>query len=182
MGKKPIRKKKISNSWKKEILLAEHSPIRALEFRIEWPAIKYRTAMHIRTHQIGIWHPDDLVYISSQRDDRTADTIPRDEKPQGALVKMVLRLNAQSIINCSRKRLCSQADPDTRKAWTAVVDKLQEIDPTLAEVCVKECLYRGFCPEKRSCGYTNGSAFVNQLLKYRCGGEDGREKVSRKTE
>lgn len=178
-GKTPKRKCFPNDLWKKNILLAEHSPIRTLEFRIEWPQIKYWVAMHLRTHQVGTWHPDDLVFISTQRDDRTADTTSRNEKRQDELVKMVMRLNAQSIINISRKRYCSKAAPETREAWLAVVRKLAEIDPVLAEVCVPECLYRGFCPERDSCGYVNTASFINALLKYRCGGYDGRKEMQR---
>lgn len=138
--------------------------------------------MHIRTHNVGVTYSDVLHYVSTQRDDRTADTTPRDEKPQGALVMMVMIVNAQSIINISRKRLCSKADPDTREVWKAVVVKLKEIDEIIASVCVKECLYRGFCPERKSCGYTSTSNFINKLLKYRYkGDEDGWEKDELKT-
>jgi len=163
----------ISDSWKIPILLAEHSPIRTLEYRIEWIGIKYWVAMELRTHQIGVWHPEDLVFISTQRDDRTADTIPRDKKTQDALVKMVTRLNAQSIINISRKRLCSKATIEAQEAWREALKILKELDPALAEVCVQECLYRGFCPERKTCGYSNGLVYINRLLKYRHGGKDG---------
>lgn len=177
---KIIEYKEPAKEWKKDILLAEHSPIRALEYRILLNPVKYRTAMHLRTHLVGTWHQE-LVYISTQRDDRKADTTPRDEKLQSAPVIMVMRANAQAIINMSRKRLCAQADEDTRRVWSAVVNELKKIDKELAEVCVKECLYRGFCPERESCGYTNKAAFINKLLKYRCGGKNGWKKSDSKT-
>lgn len=167
VGKTSKRKRQPSDEWKKFILLSEHSPIRTLQFRIEFSGIKYRTAMHLRTHQIGSWQPEDLVYISTQRDDRNADTISRDDKPQSAPVKAVFRMNAQSIINISRKRLCSLADEDTLKCWKQVIANISQIEPILANICVKECIYRGFCPEKNSCGYSNTASFVNNLLSYR---------------
>lgn len=167
VGKEPKRKRQPNNDWKKYILLGEHSPIRALEFRIEFQDIKYRTAMHLRTHHIGIWQPEDLVFISTQRDDRKADTISRDNKPQSAPVKAVFRMNAQSIINVSRKRLCSLADKDTLNCWSKAIVELEKLEPVLSSVCAKECIYRGFCPEKNTCGYTNSTAFINNMLNYR---------------
>ena len=53
-------------------------------------------------------------------------------------------------------------------AWEIVIEKLKEIDPILAEKCVPECVYRGFCPEhKRCCGYVNTKAFKKKLEEYR---------------
>lgn len=167
INKVPKKKKIPSDNWIRQLLLAEHSPIRTVEYRIEWEGIKYWTAMELRTHQIGVWHPDDLVFISTQRDDREKLKGPRDEIPQGAPVRMVVRLNSQSIINVSRKRLCAVAHKEATDAWTMALSELEKIDPILVSVCVRECIYRGFCPELKSCGYVNTSAFTNNLIKYR---------------
>ena len=76
--------------------------------------------------------------------------------------------NAQAIINISRKRLCSCASKETREAWGQVVEKLKEVDPVLAEVCVPECIYRGFCPEiDRCCGYCFTPLYRSRLQSYR---------------
>ena len=34
---------------------------------------------------------------------------------------------------------------------------------------VKECIYRGFCPEMFSCGYHKTEAFQKELAEYRKG-------------
>jgi hypothetical protein len=172
-NKTPKANIRIQPEWIKSILLAEHSPIRVVEYRIEWTGIKYWVAMHLRTHQIGIYHPEDLVFVNSQRDDRNADTISRDNKTQDAPVRLVMRMNTQSIINVSRKRLCSKASQDTQDAWREALRKIKEIDADLADVCVQECLYRGFCPERKTCGYTCSTAYTNRLIKYRHGGQYG---------
>ena len=94
-------------------------------------------------------------FISTQRVDRTKEN--RNEKPQNAHVMHEIDANAQSIINISRKRLCYCASPETREAWQTFLNELREYEPELTSVCVKECVYRGFCPEFYSCGYTDKS-------------------------
>jgi hypothetical protein len=34
-------------------------------------------------------------------------------------------------------------------------------------VCVPECIYRGFCPEIKSCGFSETSLFQKELTTYR---------------
>ena len=48
IGKSPIEKEP-SNSWKAKILLAEHSPIRLLEYDFSWKNIK----QWVTAHQLG---------------------------------------------------------------------------------------------------------------------------------
>ena len=58
--------------------------------------------------------------------------------------------------------------PETRIAWEIIIDALREVDPILAEKCVPDCVYRGFCTENdRCCGYVNTEAYKKQLEIYR---------------
>jgi hypothetical protein len=76
--------------------------------------------------------------------------------------------NAQALINSSRKRLgLGQPSPETREAWLEVKAEVSKYDPILASVMVKECIYRGFCPELKKCGYTETEAFKKELEEYR---------------
>ena len=164
VGKKPI-KKEPSQSFKKKILLAEHSPIRLLEYDFTWEDIRQWVTAHLVRHHEGC-----EKFVHSQRTDRNEKLkgLNRDELPQGLLNDMDMTCNAQSFINISRKRLCNCASKETREAWTAVIEYLKEIDPELAAVCVPECIYRGFCPEfDRCCGYCNTEAFKKRLEEYR---------------
>ena len=135
-----------SSGWKRNILLAEHSPIRLLTFTVRITDLPYWVSVHLTRHKIGVEH-----FVSTQRTDRTG--VEREELPQGALVNHTMVINAQALISISRKRLCNQASPETRQAWTAVIDAVRKYEPELASVCVRECVYRGFCPEMKSCGY-----------------------------
>lgn len=167
IGKKPIDKEP-SDNWKAKMLLAEHSPIRLLEYDFSWKNIKQWITAHLVRHHEGC-----EKFVHSQRNDRRNlleeyNVNSRDELPQGALNDMDMTVNAQALINISRKRLCSCAHPETRKAWLQVKEAIKEIDPILAEKMVKECIYRGFCPEFMSpCGYDKTKEFQEELKKYR---------------
>lgn len=149
-----------SDSWKKTILLAEHSPIRRIKFSWQWNKLKSWVSVHFVRHKNGIEH-----WVSTQRTDRTG--VNRDKKTQDSPVMHECEANAQALIFISRKRLCNQASPETRAAWMEVKQKVTEKDPVLGSVMVPECIYRGFCPEFHSCGYANTETFRRDLLEYR---------------
>lgn len=162
VGKSPLDKEP-SYSFKKKILLAEHSPIRLLEYDFSWEDIKQWVTVHLVRHHEGC-----EKFVHSQREDRRELSVPRDELPQGSLNDMDMTCNAQAMINISRKRLCSCASKETREAWSQVIEKLKKVDPVLAEVCVPECIYRGFCPETdRCCGYCFTPLYRSRLENYR---------------
>ncbi len=154
-----------SSAWKKRILLAEHSPIRQLVFRWKWVGLKSWVSVHLVRHKFGIDH-----FVGTQRSDRTG--VDRNGARQDAPVIHECVANAQAILSISRKRLCRQASPETREAWGMVVEKLRETEPELASCCVPECVYRGFCPEFRSCGYVRTADFERALAAYRGGAKD----------
>lgn len=86
------------------------------------------------------------------RPDITGSKVSRHDMRQDDLVNLQLSLNAQEIINISKLRLCNKASEETREVWYKVLDKLACIEPLLASACVPQCVYRGFCPEQKSCG------------------------------
>ena len=161
VGKPPIDHEP-SNAFKRKILLAEHSPIRLLEYDFTWEDIKQWVTVHLVRHHEGC-----EKFVHSQREDKRDLGIPRDELPQGSLNDMDMTCNAQAFINISRKRLCSKASKETRDAWKLVIEFLKEKDPILAEKCVPECVYRGFCPENPCCGYCNTENYKAALKEYR---------------
>lgn len=149
-----------SPRWKKRILLAEHSPIRKINVSWKWTNLPSWVSVHFVRHKFGIEH-----FVSTQRTDRTG--VDRNLQPQNAPVDHECFANAQAVMFISRRRMCSQASPETRAAWKLVVDALREIQPELAACCVPECVYRGFCPEFKSCGYAQSPAFPEALAAYR---------------
>lgn len=161
VGKEPIEKDP-SDKWKAQMLLAEHSPIRMVEYDTVWENIKQRITVHYVRHHAGI-----EKFVHTQRDDRNDKIINSDDLPQGALNDMALALNAQAIINISKVRLCNLASTDTRKCWQEFLNELEKIDPVLVSKCKTSCIYRGFCPEDKSCGYDKTESFRDELVEYR---------------
>jgi hypothetical protein len=152
--------KEPSSAWKKKMLLSEHSPIRQLIIKWKWADLKYWVSVHFVRHKIGVEH-----FVGTQRSDRTG--LDREEKKQSALVSHECIANAQAVINISRKRLCSSASPETRQAWKALLAALKEKEPEVFSVCVPECVYRGFCTEPKSCGYSKTSDYAEKLKEYK---------------
>ncbi len=154
--------KEPSSSWKRRILMCEHSPIRQLFFKVKWYDLKSWVSVHFVRHKIGIEH-----WVRTQREDRTG--IERDDLPQSNNVEHEILANAQAIINISRRRLCNQASKETREAWQLVLNSIKDEQPELFSICVPDCIYRGWCYEFKSCGYHKTQQFTNRLNEYRKG-------------
>lgn len=162
VGKEP-RTEEPSEEWIRKILLAEHSPIRLVEFDIKTYGIKTWIQNHLCRHWLGV-----IPFVHSQRPDRRVYDCSRDELPQGSLNDMMLSANAQALINISRKRLCKGAvAPETRQTWENVRKAIEKIDPNMANAMVPECIYRGFCPELKCCGYAHTKEYQSALSDYR---------------
>jgi sarcosine oxidase delta subunit len=183
-GKHPLDKEP-SDKFKRKILLAEHSPIRLLEYDFTIEDIRQWVTVHLVRHHEGC-----EKFVHTQREDINQEIEkmtkmvinllyeaellregwkPRDYMFQGEGNDMDMTCNAQAFMNISRKRLCYGCpSKETRQAWEIVIDMLKEIDPILAEKCVPECVYRGFCPEAdRCCGYVDTKAYQERLVEYR---------------
>lgn len=142
--KKPPLGREPSAEWKRAILIAEHDPIRDIIIKFRWKDIKYWVAMHWKTH---IWRSR----VDSQRNDRQSK-YDRNKAPQDARVDFIGDPNTQNLIDTMRKRLCSQADPETRAYAEDFKAALHEIQPEISDVLVPNCIYRCGCPEMQTCG------------------------------
>lgn len=131
---------------KQRMYLAEHSPIRMRQFWIHLANIPTFVATHLVRHHVGIDH-----YQLSHRFDKTH--VPNEESNRMTPTNISMHINAQALINMSRKRLCSKASPETRKVMEVIKEAIRVLDPDLAEVMVPECVYRHMCPEEKGCGY-----------------------------
>jgi len=188
-NKDPKELKEPSNKWKKSMLIAEHSPIRIPTYRFFWSEIPYWVAMHLVRHHVGV-----QPFVGTQRDDRNNEfeivklsffekllnwlgntfysqkpfgVTSRKKKPQDTPVRLSMVLNANAVINISKERLCKCASKETRDAWQEALTELSKVDSVLYWVCVPKCLYRGFCPERKSCGYINTTDYTVKLGNYR---------------
>lgn len=151
---KPPLGKEPSSSFKRGILIAEHSPIRDIHIRWCWLSIKSWIATHFARHK---WE----CFISTQRNDRQ-QRYDRNSAPQDAPVDFSGDANAQALIDTSRKRLCRMAAPETRTYWEDLKREVRAVEPEISDVMVPNCVYRGGCPELGGCKFY--AAFVERCL------------------
>ena len=82
-------------------------------------------------------------------------------------VNLSLLVNAQSLIDMAKLRLCTQAHRETVEVFKKIKSEIEKIDPALASMMVRKCVYRGgLCGEQRCCGFNRSSAFVKEMAAY----------------
>lgn len=127
-----------------KMYLAEHSIIRTQMFWIEMYDIYTFVSVHLVRHKFGVEH-----FVKSNREDRKSYT---GDKGRYQPVNHAMFLNAQELINMSRKRLCRKSHVETVFVMNAIKEEMHKIDRELAECMVPDCIYRGKCCEPMSCG------------------------------
>jgi len=151
IGKKPITPMP-SKEWIAKALLSQHSPIRAVQYLITLEDIPYAMMGHFVRHKIG-FEP----FVCTSREDRTG--VPRNERSQMDLVSMKVLINAQGLINVSKKRLCNKADSLTKQIWLGVRSEIRKTDPILADKMQPQCVSDGCqCREFEPCGFHKSNA------------------------
>lgn len=133
--------------WRRQILLARHSPIRYLRFSFLLEGIPYWLSVHLARHTHA------QPYIATQRNDRQ-DAYNRDDAPQSIPVDMIWDANAEEFMTVANKRLCMKAAPETRavvsKMCGLVVEKCPEFSGLLHPMCA---YHGGECHEMEPCRY-----------------------------
>lgn len=126
-----------------------HSPIRTQLFTIEMIDIYSFVSTHFVRHSQGVTH-----FVTSNRDDRGGDS----EVNRWTPVNHMMLLNAETLINMSRKRLCGSAHIEAQKLMQLIKYEIRnKVDYQLAKYMVPECYFRnGKCPELKCCGYNTG--------------------------
>lgn len=171
------------------IYRSEHSPVRTQMFWVKFMGIPLYIATHLLRHHVG-----STPFQLTCREDRDGanpglqgkvDKIVSEikagntEAAIGMLewlpdnvdrytpVNLGLFLNAQSIMDMSKLRLCMQAAAETRIVFDRFKEELSKVDPDLARMMVRKCIYRGgICGEPRCCGFNSTPAFRNELKEY----------------
>ena len=151
--------KEPSNEWKKKVLVAEHSPIRLVEYDIKLEEIPNKVMGHLVRHHEGV-----EKFVGTHRSDRTgSDDL---EITRMTPTNLWYAANAQGVINTSYKRLCYCAEKDTRETWNAVKQEMYNVDPILADKMVPQCVRCGRCPELKCCGFCNTEKWKEMYKKY----------------
>lgn len=125
----------------------EHSPSRTQLFWVVMEGIPSFVSVHFVRHAaVGQQH-----YVMSNRVDRGGDG--NDIVTRNSPVNHRMLLNAQHLIDMSRRRLCYQASIETRSVMQRIKDEVAFVDMDLARYMVPNCIYRGgICSEPKPCG------------------------------
>lgn len=131
----------------KQLYLWEHSPSRTQLFWVNMTGIPTKVSVHLVRHSaVGQQH-----YVMSNRPDRggAGDSVVTRNTP----VNHRMLLNAQHLIDMSRRRLCFKASTETREVMEGIKNSLQYVDADLIGYMVPNCVYRGgYCCEPSPCG------------------------------
>lgn len=120
----------------------EHSPIRTQMFVVKMHIPTYVSVHYVR-HKVWCEH-----FVKSNRADRGGEAADRN-----TMVDHMMFLNAEALLGMARKRLCSAADPTTRKVMEMIHMRLLDVDYDLSNAMGPTCEYRGgICPEPKCCG------------------------------
>ena len=123
---------------------SEHSPIRLGTYFIEMRGIPNYVCGHLVRHHVGC-----TPFMQTSRPDRGGgeDASRYDSK------NLALMINAQSLIDIARKRLCKQSDKVTLDVMQTIWELVFELNADLARCMMPQCEYRGRrCFEFKSCG------------------------------
>jgi len=135
----------------------EHSPIRTQIFWVEMRGIPSFVSVHLVRHKVGVEH-----FVKSLRDDRCGKGGETRESP----VNHAMLINAAALIQMARKRLCTQAHPQTLAVMEGIKNAVAKADSALVKFLVPECEYRGgVCHELKSCGLFPKKPLSNQQPK-----------------
>lgn len=138
-------------AWKKKMLICRHSPIRKGVVTFKFPEIEYAISTHFARHHEGC-----EKYISTSRADRT-EVKDRSERSQMDVVSMEMDANIEALLSISERRLCTCADPLTRKYWKAVCEAIREYDKDIYWAMAPQCVRCGSCVEPFSdCEFYKG--------------------------
>ena len=129
-----------TSEWKRKLLICRHSPIRIGSVLWKSEDVPFYVMGHIVRHNVGC-----TPFVSTSREDRTG--VPRNERKQTDFVDMQMIANIEALINISERRLCTCADPTTRKYWEAVLEAIKEYDEDIYFACVPQCVRCGGCVE-----------------------------------
>lgn len=110
--------------------------------------------------------PDD-VFAQCKEEFNDTLNFMEEKTDRNTPVNLSLMWNAQSIINISKDRICLMAQDKTREIFQHIKNGIKEVDPDLAKMMVRKCVYRGgICGESKCCGFNHSSQFLLEMSEY----------------
>ncbi len=173
-----------------KMAMCEHSPLRTQMYWIELYGIPLFCSTQFIRHHVGSQpfqltcrpernggcvHFQDRIdqVIDLIHDGNTQEAINillwlQDNADRYTKVNLGLCLNAQSLINIAKDRLCSDASHETREIFKQIKAEMGKVDPELVPFLVRKCVYRGgICNSLSPCGYNKSEAGKKEIEEYR---------------
>ncbi len=176
------------------IYKSEHSPVRTQLFWIAAKHIPLFIATHLLRHHVGSVpfqltcrddrqgaNPGLIAKLDSVIEKLKSGAAPesfsgiidelewiQNNSDRYTPVNLGLLINAQSLIDMAKLRLCSgQAHHETVAVFQEIKNQIKSIDPDLASMMVRKCVYRGgLCGEPRCCGFNHTLKFEQEMADY----------------
>jgi len=171
------------------IYKSEHSPARTQMFWVKFIHIPLASSTHFIRHHVGsqpyqLTCRDDreggnpgvpakvqqiITWINSGELDKAISELEwlGDNSDRQTPVNLSLLINAQSLIDMAKWRLCTTAHVETVALFKAMRAEIAKVDPDLAKLMVRKCVYRGgICGEPRCCGFNATDAFLDEMEDY----------------
>ncbi len=179
-----------SNMTLKKMAACEHSPLRTKKYWIRLYDIPLFCSTQLLRHHVGSQsfqlscrtdrkggnvHFKERIdsIVANICDDKLSAAVEeltwlKDNADRYTKVNLGLCLNAQTLINMAKDRLCSDASAETREIFKAIKAKICEVEPELAPFLVPKCIYRGgICNSLQPCGFNKTELFQKQLVEYK---------------
>ena len=172
----------------KRLYLSEHSPVRTQIFWIKFNSIPLFISTHLLRHHVG-----SVPFQLTCRDDRKGGNVNLNDRLEELCansiykgyvdhegineicattdrytpVNLALLINAQSLIDMSKLRLCMQSHKETRYVFERLKEAIAKVDVDLSNAMVVKCVYRGgICGEPMACGWNKTDKFQRTLTEY----------------
>ena len=72
--------------------------------------------------------------------------------PNACTTNIIVTMNARSLLNLFRYRICERAQWEIRELAEKMLKICKEVSPTIFEDAGPRCVQLGYCPEAKSCG------------------------------
>ena len=158
MGRQGMPKAPLTDETLRDLLVAMHSPIEEYEVWVD-AIVPERVHTHIVRHkEVG-------KYVATSRPDIWYHQAIEDGERM-----LSLRFNAKRLIEVMQKRLCLCSWSDTVSLFQEIRKQLVEVEPMFQDVLAPTCVWYGFCPEPKKCGYNKSKQY--EVLRKNLTGEE----------
>lgn len=105
------------------------------------------------THKKFLAHMEECKRLYGEL---AAAGIPKEDArfvlPNAAETRIIVTMNARSLMNFFERRLCTRAQWEIRELANAMLEELKKAAPLLFGSAGPACERLGYCPEAKSCG------------------------------